>query len=99
MRRPGALRRFYAAGGRYRYSTESPALSGWTLNLHGGGPMIDTTQAFFAQLAARGYEPLLHSVTGAIRLDIEDAGSWFVAVNYGALTLSRATVGAARALA
>jgi len=55
--------------------------------------MIDTTQAFFAQLAERGYEPLLHSVTGTIRWDIEDAGSWFVAVNNGSLTVSRDTVG------
>ena len=29
--------------------------------------MIDTTQAFFARLTERGYEPLLHSVTGTIR--------------------------------
>jgi putative sterol carrier protein len=56
--------------------------------------MIDTTQAFFARLAERGYEPLLHSVSGTIRWDIEDAGSWFVAVNNGSPTVSRDTAGA-----
>lgn len=56
--------------------------------------MSDTTQAFFERLATRGYEPLLHSITGTIRCDIEDAGSWFVVVNHGALTVSRETVGA-----
>ncbi len=29
--------------------------------------MIDTTQTFFARLAERGCEPLLHSVTGTFR--------------------------------
>jgi predicted lipid carrier protein YhbT len=56
--------------------------------------MIDTTQAFFARLAQRGNDPLLHSVSGTIRWDIEDAGSWFVAVNNGSLTVSRDTAGA-----
>jgi hypothetical protein len=61
--------------------------------------MVDTTQAFFARLTGRGYEPLLHSVTGTIRWDIEGAGSWLVAVNNGSLTVSRDTVGADCALA
>src|SRR6266478_4675669 len=56
--------------------------------------MIDTTEAFFARLAQRGYEPLLHSVSGTIRWDIEDVGSWFVAVKNGLLTVSRDTAGA-----
>jgi predicted lipid carrier protein YhbT len=51
--------------------------------------MSDTTQAFFERLARRDYEPLLHSVSGTIQSDIEDAGSWFVIVNNGALTVSR----------
>ncbi len=54
--------------------------------------MSDTTQAFFERLAKRGYEPLLHSVSGTIRCDIEDIGSWFVAVNKGALSVSKDTV-------
>jgi SCP-2 sterol transfer family len=55
--------------------------------------MSDTTQAFFAQLAERSYEPLLHSISGTFRWDIEDAGSWFVVVNNGSLTVSRDTAG------
>ena len=54
--------------------------------------MSDTTQAFFERLATRGHEPLLHSVSGTIRCDIEDAGNWFVVVNNGALTVSTDTV-------
>jgi putative sterol carrier protein len=56
--------------------------------------MIDTTEAFFTRLAERGHEPLLHSVSGTIRLDIGDAGSWFVAVKNGSLSVSRDTAGA-----
>ena len=56
--------------------------------------MSDTTHAFFERLATRDYEPLLHSVSGTIHCDIEDAGSWFVVVNNGALTVSRDTTGA-----
>jgi predicted lipid carrier protein YhbT len=56
--------------------------------------MSDTTGEFFRRLAERGYEPLLHSVSGTFRLDIEDAGSWFVVVENGSLTVSRDTVGA-----
>jgi predicted lipid carrier protein YhbT len=56
--------------------------------------MIDMTEAFFTRLAERGYEPLLHSVSGTIRLDIGDAGSWFVAVKNGSLSVSRDTAGA-----
>ena len=54
--------------------------------------MSDTTQAFFERLATRDYEPLLHSVSGTIHCDIEGAGSWFVVVNNGALTVGRETV-------
>ncbi len=56
--------------------------------------MSDTTQAFFERLAKRGYEPLLHSISGTIRWDIADAGSWFVVVKNGSLTVSRNTAGA-----
>ncbi len=56
--------------------------------------MIDTTQAFFERLAERGYEPLLHNISGTIRWDIEDAGSWFILVKNGSLTVSRDTAGA-----
>ena len=56
--------------------------------------MIDTTGAFFTRLDERGHEPLLHSVSGTIRWDIEDVGSWFVAMKNGLLTVSRDTAGA-----
>jgi predicted lipid carrier protein YhbT len=55
--------------------------------------MSDITQAFFEGLATRGYEPLLHNTTGTIRCDIKDAGSWFVVVDNGALTVSREATG------
>src|SRR5215467_14418949 len=53
--------------------------------------MSDTTQAFFERLAQRGYEPLLHSISGTIHCDIEDAGSWFIVVKNGSLTVSKDT--------
>ncbi len=56
--------------------------------------MSDTTQAFFERLAQRGNEPLLHSISGTIRLDIEDAGSWFLVVKNGSVSVSRDTAGA-----
>jgi len=54
--------------------------------------MSDTTQVFFDRLAKRGYEPLLHSISGTIQCDIEGAGSWFVVVNNRSLSVSRDTV-------
>ena len=54
--------------------------------------MSDTTHIFFERLATRGYEPLLHSISGTIQCDIEGAGSWFVVVNNGSLSVSRDTV-------
>src|SRR2546423_6514418 len=56
--------------------------------------MIDTTEAVYAQLTRGGNEHLLHSVSGTIRWDIGDAGSWIVAVKNGSLTVSRETAGA-----
>ena len=53
--------------------------------------MSDTTQAFFERLATRGYEPLLHNLSGSFRWDIEDVGSWFVIVDKGSLSVSRET--------
>jgi putative sterol carrier protein len=51
--------------------------------------MGDSIAAFFEQLAARGYEPLLHSVSGTYRFDIEDQGSWGVIVKEGAIEVTR----------
>ena len=56
--------------------------------------MSDLTQAFFERLAKRGYEPLLHSISGTIQSDIDGAGSWFVDVNNGSMKVSRETSGA-----
>jgi putative sterol carrier protein len=53
--------------------------------------MSDITQAFFDRLATRGYEPLLHNLSGSFRWDIEDMGSWFVVVDKGSLSVSRKT--------
>jgi predicted lipid carrier protein YhbT len=53
--------------------------------------MSDITQAFFERLAKREYEPLLHSVSGTIRCDIQNVGSWFVVVNNGAPSVSSDT--------
>jgi predicted lipid carrier protein YhbT len=50
---------------------------------------MNITQAFFDRLAARGYEPLLHTTSGTIRLDIQDEGSWLVVMKNGSLTVSR----------
>jgi hypothetical protein len=51
--------------------------------------MGDSIAAFFEQLAARGYEPLLHWVSGTYRFDIEDQGSWGVIVRDGAIEVTR----------
>ncbi len=56
--------------------------------------MSDTTHAFYERLATRGYEPLLHSVSGTIRCDIQDVGSRFVTMNTGSLIVNRDTTGA-----
>lgn len=54
--------------------------------------MSSTTHAFFERLAKRDYEPLLHSVSGTIRCDVEGAGSWFVVVKNGALGVNKNAV-------
>ena len=52
--------------------------------------MADLTQVFFERLAARGYEPLLHSVSGIVQWNIEGAGSWSIGIEKGSLTLIHA---------
>lgn len=56
--------------------------------------MVDTSEAFFTRLAERGHEPLLHGVSGTIRWDIGDTGSWLVGIKNGSLSVSRDTSGA-----
>lgn len=55
---------------------------------------MDITQAFFDRLNQRGYEPLLHTASGSVRLDIQDEGSWLVVMKSGSLTVSRDTASA-----
>lgn len=53
-------------------------------------PTLDT---FFSDLATRGYEPLLHDVTGTIRFDLDapEGGlhQWRVAIDHGKVGVSR----------
>ena len=51
--------------------------------------MDDVIQTFFEQLSARGYEPLLHEISGTYRFDIEGKGSWGVVVKEGVVTVTR----------
>jgi len=51
--------------------------------------MASATTAFFEELAQRGYEPALQRVTGTVRFDIAEEGSWWVAVVDGAVTVRR----------
>ena len=50
--------------------------------------MATATAEFFEELAQRGYEPTLQSVTGTVRFDIIGAGNWWVTVKEGALTVA-----------
>jgi putative sterol carrier protein len=52
----------------------------------------DRTEEFFAELTGRDHEPLLEKVTGTARFDVVDGGRtehWHVAIEKGALTVSR----------
>ena len=52
----------------------------------------DATEAFFADLAERGSEPLLGAVKGKLRFDLRSGKRtehWRVAVNRGAVAVSR----------
>ena len=54
--------------------------------------MTDATDAFFADLAERGSEPLLGAVKGKLRFDLGSGKRiehWRVAVNRGAVAVSR----------
>lgn len=51
--------------------------------------MDDVIQTFFEQLSTRGYEPLLHEVSGTYRFDIEGKESWGVVVREGVITVTR----------
>jgi hypothetical protein len=51
--------------------------------------MAESTEAFFADLATRDYEPILHLVTGIYLFDIADAGMWRVVVDHGKLSVTK----------
>jgi predicted lipid carrier protein YhbT len=51
--------------------------------------MEDPIQTFFEELAQRGYEPGLQSVTGSCRFDIAEKGSWLVTAHDGVLAVSQ----------
>jgi hypothetical protein len=53
--------------------------------------MADVTAGFFEGLAARGHEPLLHSVTGTVRFDLagrDGVEHWHVRVTRGEVAVS-----------
>jgi predicted lipid carrier protein YhbT len=56
--------------------------------------MANITSTFFEHLAQRGYEPLLHNVSGTLRFDIAGEGSWYIVVKNGSLAVSRDGAGA-----
>lgn len=51
--------------------------------------MAENTEAFFADLAKRNYEPLLHLVTGTYLFDIAGAGMWRVVADRGKLRVTK----------
>src|SRR5271167_4913167 len=56
-----------------------------------GPPRTDAIEAFFAELASKGREPLLQQTVGTVRFDLSDDGSverWYVAVDKGELRVS-----------
>jgi putative sterol carrier protein len=49
----------------------------------------DAIEAFFAQLQARGHEPLLARASGSIRFDTTDGGqAWVVDIDHGDVRVS-----------
>lgn len=54
--------------------------------------MPATAHEFFAGLAERGYEPVLHAASGTVRFDLRDGGKverWFVAIERGTVSVTR----------
>jgi putative sterol carrier protein len=54
--------------------------------------MTGATAEFFEELGQRGHEPLLQSVTGTLRFDVENGKRvehWFVTVDKGDVAVSR----------
>jgi ubiquinone biosynthesis protein UbiJ len=59
-----------------------------TLNVR--GKMPQTARETFELYRTKKYEPFLRGVRGTYLFDIEQVGSWFVAVDNGALTIDEA---------
>jgi putative sterol carrier protein len=61
--------------------------------------MSEKTETYFQSLAAKGYQPLLHRVTGSIRFDLEDGDGghqlWRVAIDHGNLDVRKEGEGSA----
>lgn len=49
---------------------------------------IDSPRAYFEALAKRKAEPRLHNAVGAWEFDIDNAGSWTIHVDHGALRVT-----------
>ena len=49
---------------------------------------VGSARACFEALARRGHEPRLADVVGTWEFDIEDVGTWTVAVDHGALSVT-----------
>ncbi len=56
--------------------------------------MANTTQEFFQEIAARGSDPALRDITGTCRFDVVGVGTWYLAINKGALTVTQQDAGA-----
>jgi putative sterol carrier protein len=60
----------------------------------------EPTEVYFERLAASGYQPLLHRVTGTLRFDIDQNDGqqhrWYVTINHGNLVVRRDKAGEGR---
>ncbi len=43
--------------------------------------MAENTQAFFQEIAARGYDPSLRGIKGTCRFEIAGAGTWVLSLS------------------
>ena len=55
----------------------------------GAAAPLDIIDAFFQEVAASGHQPRLRRLTGVCEFDIDGAGTWYVAVKRGAITVSK----------
>jgi hypothetical protein len=49
---------------------------------------VSNARSFFETLARRGYEPRLADAVGTWEFNIEDAGTWMLAVDHGVLSVT-----------